>query len=101
MIAEEREKEETWERECIQALEAYLRQEFDAKSIKNTSIYNAAVQRLYMKAIDWGYAHNVEVAQDKANELANEAIQRYSHNWQNKKQGEDIRGDHFGKSSYL
>ena len=94
-------KFEDWQEQCIQALETALRQEFDSESIKQDDIAEAARRRMYIKAIDWGYAHNVDIQPQLATQLANTAIDRYKSNWKNKVQGQDDRGHRFGKTSYL
>lgn len=98
MIAEEREKTERPYEDIIQSLEKYMRQEVSYDAIQNEQILKGIRERLSMKARDYAFAHNIELQDSDANRLANEAISRYAHNWNGKKQGEDDRGHRLGIS---
>ena len=98
MMAETREKLEKGNEDIVQALEKYLRSEASSESLQNDSIMQALRKRLCLKAKDYAFKHNLELDDTAANNVANEALQRYQHNWQNKEQGIDNRGHRFGIS---
>lgn len=98
MNVETRENLERGNEDVIQALEKYLRSELSSESLKNDSVVQGMRKRLYLKAKDYAFQHNQELDDTAANEAANEALQRYQHNWYNKEQGTDDRGHRLGKS---
>lgn len=83
---------------CIQALESYLRQEIDAKQLKNDVFAYAVEQRLIIKAKDWGLKYKQDMSERDYMLLAADAIARFEKNWKHKQKGDDDRGHRFGKS---
>lgn len=114
MIAETREKLECSRtneyktvqeqyKDCVQALESYLRQEISPDVINNAAsiVLENLEKRLTQKAEDWARKYNAPLEEVDCKSAATDAIQRYSKNWRNKKQGTDNRAHRFGKSHYF
>lgn len=102
MIAENREQAEKTDPEAvIQALQSYLRQEASYDAMQQAQVAESMEKRLALKARDFALQHgDKSLSDDDCTALAQEAIRRYMHNWQDKKQGEDDRGHRLGKSSF-
>ena len=102
MIAENREQAEKTDTEAvIQALQSYLRQEASYEAMQQAQVAESMEKRLALKARDFALQHgDKSLSDDDCTALAQEAICRYIHNWQDKKQGEDDRGHRLGKSRF-
>ena len=101
MIPENREREENIQKkhnDCIQALEAYLRDEASWDAMQNEHVAAGMEKRLALKAKDWDLKYRAGFTEGDYTALAREAIRRYLDNWENKEQGEDNRGKRLGKS---
>ena len=101
MIPENREQAEHTQKkheDCIQALEAYLRDEASWDAMQNEHVAEGMEKRLALKAKDWNLKYNAGFMEGDYTALAREAIRRYLDNWNGKVQGEDNRGRRLGKS---
>ena len=98
MIAEEREKRESYDRyrnPLVEKLESYLRAHFDEKSSR---MEDGAIEKLLFEVgQDWCLNRGVRLDASVVVDACKEAIRRYRRNWEGKKQGEDTRGRSFGK----
>lgn len=98
MIAEEREKRESYDRykdPLVEKLESYLRAHFDEKS---SQMGEGAIEKLLLEAgQDWCLNRGIRADTSIVADACREAMERYKRNWKGKKQGEDTRGRSFGK----
>lgn len=96
MIAENR---ESFERDCKQFLEQYLRQEASYDALMDEATRTAFRERLFFTAKDWYQRRGVSTNVNACEQLADDAINTYLANWKGKTPGEDDRGHRLGKSS--
>lgn len=100
MIAETREKfehKENMPSELLNAIQVYMRTEFSPEVFHNTEMSDAAKVRIAIKAKDWCMKHNCEMPDDQYKDCAEQSINTFLKNWENKKPGEDNRSHNLGK----
>lgn len=78
-----------------QKLQSYLRDKYSAETLNDPNIRADAIRLLSSVAQDWCYRHKRPC--DNPIKIADDNIDNFIKNWQNKKQGVDDRSHAFGR----